>query len=224
LVVIWFAGCTALTNWKSGPGAAVQAPTDLRFEVARIAERSGKLTEARDGYLQILNGTPDHGPTLHRLGVVLLRLEEGAKGVEYMQRAVELGHNSIDTLGDLGYAQYLIGDLGSASATLMEAVKREPTNKRLVNNLATVVGFQGKHHESLELFRRVNTEAESLANLGFVLSQTGDLKNAKAHLHKALDLDPNLRKAANGLLEIARLEQQQISTGEPRRSIPRGTD
>ena len=52
-----------------------------------------------------------------------------------------------------------------------------------------------------------------MTNLGFVLSQNGDLENAKSYFHRALDLNPESKEAANALVEIHRVIQQLTEEG-----------
>ncbi|MCA9266788.1 MAG: tetratricopeptide repeat protein, partial [Planctomycetales bacterium] len=83
----------------------------------------------------------------------------------------------------------------------------DPEDQRIVNNLGLVYGYQGKEDLCLHLFRQVNTEAEALANVGFILSQTGDNQKAQSYFHRALELDPTLKTAAVALLEYDQAEK-----------------
>ena len=65
-----------------------------------------------------------------------------------------------------------------------------------------VVGFQGRDEESLQLFRRVNSESESQTNLAYVLAARGERDAAKHRYHMALDREPKLKKAAKGISEF----------------------
>jgi Flp pilus assembly protein TadD len=198
-----------------GPGARETAkkdtgdPLELKFGVARMAERYGALSEARASYLELLKTDPNYVPALHRLGVVALKLEHLDESLDYLHQAADAGTPSSELLGDLGYAQFLKGDLEPARKTLEKALETSPTDKRLMNNLALVVGHQGRIEESLELFRRVGGEAESLSNMGFIMSQSGRLADAKRYFHRAIELDPTLDAAAKGLLDLHRLENAQ---------------
>ena len=189
--------------------AIAEKPLDVRFGVARMIERNGAIVEARQRYEEILSTNPEHTESLHRLGVVSLRLEDIDDAVQLLEKAAANEPPSAELLGDLGYAYFVSGNLESAEQTLREAIEIDPEDGRLVNNLALVVGAQGRTEESLQWFRRVHSEAEAQANLGFVLSLRGEHDAAKEHYHLALRHQPDLEKAALGLAEYAKLEKNR---------------
>jgi Flp pilus assembly protein TadD len=193
----------------SRPTPATRTPIDaceLKYGIARMAERYGSLDKARSSYLQILEEHPNHRESLHRLGVVSLKLELLDEAIEYLQQAVAVGPETSELLGDLGYVQLLAGDLPAARATMLRALEINPTDERLINNLALVLGYEGRLGDSLELFRRVGSEAESLSNIGIILTQSGQLEEAERYFHRAILLDPELKAAARGLMELQGVE------------------
>lgn len=178
-----------------------QDSVEMQFGIARLLERQGKLTEARKAYLEILS-SQSHTQSLHRLGVTDIRQNRVDAGLKLLSQAVAAGDASAELLGDYGYAQFLAGDLSASEKTLKQAVTLDPSQKRNVNNLAIVVGKQDRLEESLLLFRQAGPEAEALANLAFIQSQSEDLSKARDNYSKALDLDPKLKIAAVGLMEV----------------------
>lgn len=200
-------GCSSFIAGSSRPPQPTPLDaSELKYGIARMSERDGSLDDARAAYLKILEAHPDHLPSLHRLGVVSLRLERVDEAIAYLERAVAAGPPSGELLGDLGYTQFIAGDLSTARKTMLEALERSPMDERLINNLALVLGYEGRTSESLELFRRVGSEADSLSNVGMILAQTGQLREAKQYFHRAIELDPSAEAAARGLLELRDIE------------------
>jgi len=219
ILVMSVSGCASL---KLQPTSEIsQSPStdtkldsvEMQFGMARMLERKGKLTEAREVYQKILDSQP-HRESLHRLGVTEIRQNRLDDGLRHLTEAVATGDPSAELLGDFGYAQFLLEDLTAAEKTLRKAVALDPSQKRNVNNLAIVVGKQDRLKESFLLFRQASAEAEALANLAFVQSQSDDLGKAKENYSKALDLDPQLQIAAVGLLEIAKHIQPKSGVQE----------
>ena len=167
------------------------------------------MAEARDAYQQILEHDPGHVASLHRLGVIAAQFDQLELALDYLNQAIGAGSPSQELVGDLSYVQFLAGDLAGSEETCLEALQYDPTNQRIANNLAMAVGYQGRISESLDIFRRVASEAEALNNVGFILSQTMQYEEAKTYFQRALDLDPSLKQSANGLVEI--LQYQQAS-------------
>ena len=197
-------GCASLSlqpDKAELPVASKAESLDIQFGLARLLERNGKLEEAREAYLEILSLQP-HTQSLHRLGVTAIRQNRLNAGLSHLSEAVEAGNPTAELLGDFGYAQFLAGDLTGAEATLTQAVRMDPSQKRNLNNLAIVFGKQDRLNESFQLFRQANPEAEALSNLAFIQAQSNDLGQAQINYNRALDLDPELKVAAVGLLEV----------------------
>lgn len=209
LVLSVATGCRSfLTSHDASQSLVLNSDLELQLGLAQRAERSGDLVAARSAYRDILEKHPEYVPALHRLGVVLVRLEQSAEAIDHLQKAANLEPPTSELLGDLGYAQFLHGDLASAEKTLERALTLNPTDPRLLNNQALVVGFLGRESESLELFRRAGSEADAMNNLGFIYAQRGELHKAKEHYVRALDLQPTMKNAAQALVDLHRLEAQ----------------
>lgn len=205
LFVMSISGCASISmpsSLKSGKLLQSEADSiEMKFGVARMLERNGKLAEARKSYQEILS-TQSHSPSLHRLGVTAIKQNRLKEGLKHLAEAVATGDVNTELLGDYGYAQFLAGEMSAAETTLRKAVSLDPSKKRNVNNLAIVIGKQDRFTESFRLFRQAGPEAAALANLAFIQSQSEDLEKAKENYSKALDLDPKLKVAAIGLLEV----------------------
>lgn len=209
-----FAGCSPLTGLVQSDlvfesDRETNDNISLIFGKARLQEKKGLLAEAREAYQRILESDPGHVPSLHRLGVIAAQFDQIDVAMEYLNRAAGIAKPSQDLLGDLSYVQFLAGDLEGAEATCLEALKFDPANHRITNNLGMALGYQGRISESLDVFRRVTSEAEALNNVGFILSQTNQPEEAKSYFQRALDLDPNLKQSANGLVEIFQFQRAE---------------
>ena len=197
------AGCTQRANFgESEIFERSEDQIELQYGLARMLERKKLFKEARDSFLEIIDSKSNYAPALHRLGVVSIRLDALDDGLEYFERAIDNTAEDAELLADYGYALFLSGDITGAKLRLTTARELDPSNQRVINNLAIIVGSEGETEKSLDLFRLVNSEANALCNVGFVLSQNDKTKKAKEYFHRALDLNPKLKKAANGLIQI----------------------
>lgn len=174
----------------------------MYFGMARIAERNGKLESAKKAYQRILEQDPEHVDSLHRLAVISVQKERLEEAFDYFEHAIRLTEPNAELLGDYGYALYLGEEFEAAESALMKSQELSPDNPRVANNLALVLGRQGKYTEAYELFQLTGDQAEAIANLAYVQSQAGDISYAKENYHQALGIDPTLSVAANGLYEI----------------------
>ncbi len=112
------------------------------------------------------------------------------------------GLSSADLLADLGYATYLMGDLAGAERYMRRSLELAPDSRKTHNNLAMVLAEMNRNEEALQEFLLATSEAAAHANLAYVQSQRGSLDSAKLHYHRALELDPGLRPAAEALVQL----------------------
>ena len=212
-------GCTPLSVRSGNQNIPVQKELtqkqleelDVQFGMTRIVERKGNIEDAQKSYEAILEVSPDYYPALHRLGVIAAGQEDLRLALSYLESAVELAPQSAELLGDIGYVYLLNGDLEQAHKSLSIAFDNAPHDQRITNNLALVTGYQGNLNEALTLFRRCNPESQALANVGYLLSQRGDYERARDYFHQSLNIDPTVRQAANGLIEVAKVIEQRES-------------
>lgn len=203
LALAGFAGCSNLPHSANPWGASADRDLSVPMNVARVHERQGELEKARDLYEQMYVQAPDNPELCHRLMVVLLRLDEHEAAGRMYQRAQQLAPENGMIAADFGYALYLRGDLEQAEQLLRTARSAHPHEKRIASNLALVLGAQGETDEALGLFRNSTTEAEALANMGFVHTQRGEIEQAKRYYSAALTAEPDMKSAQHALLQIA---------------------
>lgn len=179
-----------------------------QFNVAKLREQEGDYHVARKLYQELLRLNPEHAGTHHRLGIVEIRLGEAEKGLDHLRRAEAAAPENIAILNDLGFACITTGRPEVAQQVLMTALDINPHDERAVNNLAMAYGLTGQFDKAFATFRRKLDEAEALSNLGYVATQSGDMKFATECYSRALSLDPQLNEAAEALAQLADLERQ----------------
>ncbi|MES2789302.1 MAG: HEAT repeat domain-containing protein [Planctomycetota bacterium] len=193
----------------AGSFAAAKAhKVEAQYDIARLTESEGQLEKARQIYESIYLKDAKNVQVCHRLGIVHAKQGnyEGAK--RYFNEAHLLRPSDTEILNDLGYTCFLSNDFSSAETALGKATKLDPRNHRATNNLALVVGTQGRLDESYRLFRQVNKESEAHANVAYLYAQQGQGKKALEHYSQALTIDPQMKTAANAMVEISRLQQK----------------
>ena len=135
-------------------------------------------------------------------------------------KAYELSPSDSTLLRDIGYFYYLRSDSERAEQFLIYALKINPDNQAAANNLAILLGEQGRFDEARSYFRRAGNEAQTEANMAFVYAQRGEMLQAMDAYSRALTADNTLRPAAHGLLRIAQLQERFTSTNSRSASLP----
>ena len=209
-------GCVHLENPVTRFMDQRRQHDDAQRQVARLQEHQGKLRKADELYEDLLKRDKNNVDLCHRLAIVASRQEDWPKSISYFDRAIKLSPNDAELRTDFGYALYLSGDLEAAEKALREALEHDAHNKRASNNLAIVLGDQERFDEAYEVFRRSLTEAEAHANIAYLYVQRGYGKKAVENYSRALELDPGLESAQNGMLQLAQYKQRLEETaGRP---------
>ena len=176
---------------------------------ARFMENQGvqhndlqKLELARQGYLTVLARKPNNQFAHHRLAIMAARGGQYDTAEIHFNKAAATGTASSELLADMGYNYYLQHRLEEAEQSLRNAIDKDPRNETAVNNLGLVLGEMGKPAEALAQFERVVGTAEAHANLAKVFTHMGQMEEAKQQYNLALSISPNMRSAAEALVQL----------------------
>jgi chromosome segregation ATPase len=186
-----------------------QATTDLNRDIAvfeRTAEKSfvaGRLLPTRELYQMILEQHPGHTPSLCKLGVVQLRLNESPAAVDSFRRAVELDATNPYAYRMLGFSLMKFGDLPAAEQAVRHSVDLAPDDAKSQMLLATLCYRLGRSGEAESHFKAAITAdpvpSEPYYNLALLCSRDRRPEDAKKYYQQALERgavpDPTLEKS-----------------------------
>jgi Flp pilus assembly protein TadD len=213
-------GCISGFGWPTrfGPQPSPQEQLETQLSLARLSERHGQNDQAQSIYQAVLKKTPENQLAHHRLGVMAAQDSRFEEAEAHFQRAAEVAPPTVELFNDMGYLFYLQDRMAEAEKAFRDALERDPTSKIAHNNLGMVLGETGHNEESLTEFRLAVGEARAHSNLAYARSQSGDLRSAEQHFHRALELDDTLRPSAEALIDLAQmresLEQARASQGQ----------
>lgn len=211
LLCCWIAascGCTATKSFARKLNPDARREFDMRLTMAQVHEQEGKFQKAAGLYESLHAENPEHPRVCHRYGVVQMGLGQTEEGFLLLEQANLLDPENPDILNDLGYAYIMQGELDQGEALLQEAYALDSGKERTINNLALAAGLAGRFDESRALYEQVVTKAQAQANLGYICTQRGEGQQALAYYSRALDLDPELKPAAEALMQLAEMKQQ----------------
>lgn len=185
-----------------------QATSNLNRDIAvfeRTAEKSyvmGRLLPTRELYEMILEQSPNHPPTLCRIGVVNLKLNDMNAAVDAFRRAAEMDANNPYAFQMLGYSYMLLGDLPAAEQASKRSVDLSPNNYKSQMIYATICFRAGRHSEAESHFKAAITAdpipSESYYNLGLIYLRLNRMDEARDYYQKSLERgglpDPGLEE------------------------------
>jgi Flp pilus assembly protein TadD len=94
-------------------------------------------------------------------------------------------------LNNLGYSNYLAGNLESAQRNLEFALSKNPQYERAWMNLGLMYTRRGQYEEALSAFRQVMDDAEAWNNVGYLCMMDGKYGPAENFILQAISLSPN---------------------------------
>ncbi|QDU48151.1 HEAT repeat domain-containing protein [Gimesia panareensis] len=186
-VAVPFTGCSHLPTAML-PASAKAKVLDSKMEVAQNLENKKELKKAKKAYEDIFEADPKRAMACHRLAIVSYRLGEREEALKYFKQAEELTPESPELLSDYGYALYKMKKLKEAEKVLQKSVKLEPDNERAVTRLATVLGTEGKMHESYTQLCKISTPAEAHEIIAHLHAQRGEKREALDRYQRSLAL------------------------------------
>jgi Flp pilus assembly protein TadD len=177
--------------------AVGQATAELTRDIAvfeRTAEKSfvaGRLLPTRELYQMILEQYPGHTPSLCKLGVVQLRLDEPSAAVDTFRRAVEMDANNPYAYRMLGFSLMQLGDLPAAEQAVRRSVDLAPNDAKSQMLLATLCYRLGHADEAESYFKAAITAdpvpSEPYYNLALLYARDRHLEDAKNYYQQALE-------------------------------------
>jgi Flp pilus assembly protein TadD len=155
-------------------------------EYGRALAESGDFQQAFDvlGHAH----SPDQ-PDWHLLsaqGAVLDQMGRHGEAQRYYLTALKMVPNEPSVLSNLGLSYALSHDLPNAEATLRRAAAQHTVDPRVRQNLALVVGLQGRFAEAEAIARADLPPDQAAANVAYLrqmLARPGDLKKQNPTIH-----------------------------------------
>ena len=185
-----------------------QATSELNRDISvfeRTAEKSfvaGRLLPTRELYEMIIEQHPGHTPSLCKLGVVHLKLDDPMAAIDAFRRAVELEENNAYAHRMLGFSFMRMGDIPAADKAIAKAVELAPNDAKSQLLLATLRYRLGRLCEAESHFKAaINADpmpSEPYYNLALLCSRDRRFEDAKNYYQQALERgaqpDPKLEE------------------------------
>ncbi|MGB8601340.1 MAG: sulfotransferase, partial [Rhizomicrobium sp.] len=171
-----------------------EAPTTASYETALAFHMQGRKAEAEQAYQAFLALHPDHGETLHGLGVLYLQNGQTDKAVTYLRQAVAVSGDNTTIRNNFGVALCAAHQFSEAAAVYRAAIEADPASVSSRLNLGQVLNHLGLHGEAVTVLTdAVARKADSGAvhnQLAIAFSASDAPDAAQKHFAKALALEP----------------------------------
>jgi tetratricopeptide (TPR) repeat protein len=187
---------------------------DMQIVFAGGMERQGRYEEAREMYLKAVESDPERADGYHRLALLHDQQGQCQSAARYYQEAVQRDRDNPDLHCDIGYSCYLQERWPEAETSLRRAIALAPDLRRAHNNLGLVLARTGREREAFQEFARAGCDrAQAHANLAHALLLSNRWEEAEIEFRRALESNPKLVPARDGLASLQSLLAKQQPRG-----------
>lgn len=190
---------------RQEPTHAVNPTVTANTLQAAIAQhQSGKLSQAKAMYQQILQREPKQADALHLLGLIEHQRGNHERGLSLIHQAVEARPQDASMHFNLANMLQDLGKLDDAIASFQRSLALQPDDVATLIGLGTALRDMGRLDEADVCYRQALARqpdcAEAHYNLGNVLLSQNQLAQAVASFREALRLQPGNDGAYSNLL------------------------
>ncbi len=150
-------------------GLAVhKTDVDIKIAYAKALTAAGRFEQALNVAQDAINpAAPDWNAQLVK-GAVLDQLGRNAEARAAYTQALLIAPNEASLEANMGLSFAMTNDLGQAEAHLRKAVAMRGATSQVRQNLALVVGLQGRFDEAQAMFARDLPPAQVEANMSYI--------------------------------------------------------
>ncbi|MFT5674479.1 MAG: tetratricopeptide (TPR) repeat protein [Paraglaciecola sp.] len=172
----------------------------------RLSNRQGNtldVSQAYNGYVQLDKTSPLPAYT----GIAVMHDLDGQhlKAIELFTLVKDIDRQDPLIYTNLGYSQYLSGNLIEAELNFKKAIDLRPKFKRAWLNLGLVYVRKGMYSKAFQTLKQVMPAAHAYNDIGYFLMLEGRDSEAEYFLQYAIELSPTYFVKANINLENVRL-------------------
>jgi predicted O-linked N-acetylglucosamine transferase (SPINDLY family) len=170
--------------------------------------QAGEWLKSETAHRRVLAKAPGHPPTLHHLGLIAFKCNDGARAVDYLRQSLA---------SDPGYHQawlnlaIILSDLQRSQEAIeacRQCVELQPESSAAFEVLGNLLRVAESHAEAIEAYltslRLQPEQPRVLARLAEMMLQSGHVGEALAYCRQGLAIDPSLA-------DLRQLEQRILA-------------
>jgi tetratricopeptide (TPR) repeat protein len=166
------------------------------------AQRERALEQARKCYQEALRLDGNCQAAYHGLARVYAEIKEHDRAIATYEKALKNWPADASFRFELGMYQARHQNWTPALEALKKACDLDSENRAYATTYAFGLARAGRADESLDVFRKLGSEAQAHYNLARMLHHMQQDDQCRAHLEKALEADPQLASARQMLTAL----------------------
>ncbi|OYW10071.1 MAG: hypothetical protein B7X34_05415 [Acidobacteriia bacterium 12-62-4] len=168
------------------PGSAL-----LWARLAMPLRAAGQTREPLDAMLKSVQADPNQPENWHNLGLLQSSLGDKKSAIESFRKSLALDPESADCHNSLGAVLAEIGQQQEAELEFRAALRLRPAFAATHAHLAYMMANRGEFEQAVWHYERAGDGAVNQFSYGITLARMNRLPEARVHLQKSLDADPN---------------------------------
>ena len=172
---------------------------DALYMLGFVLHRENRPAESLASYTQAAAITRPTADDLKIVGLDYVLLADYADAIKWLEKAATLDETNQDVWYYLGRAYYSKARFLEARKAFLKILELDPHNVRAENNLGLIFESNGEPAAAIEAYRRaiawqeqtLRPSEQPYVNLGNLLMEQGQTKEAIEPLEKAVALAPN---------------------------------
>jgi tetratricopeptide (TPR) repeat protein len=177
---------------------------DGHYNLGLALATNGEETAGAEEFHRALKLDPSHAPALRALGVTLMHEGKFEESAAALRRALEVAPNDVEAANNLGAVQLRLTDIPGAIKTLEGAVQLNPSLIKAHASLAQAYQRAGRSADARREGERLAALTTEQRNRGRAMvlvesakqqANAGQITEAIATLHKAIETSPNFADA-----------------------------
>ena len=186
---------------------------DSHYLLACYYQERGRHIEAIEEFKKAILIDPSYVKAYNGMGVSCDLIGDYPRAIESYKKAVSLNPDLSYVQNNLGYSYLLQGNSDEAIAAFKKAIVLNNQEKRFHNNLGQAYAMNNRFDLAMEEFKLAGDEGKAHYNIAQLYYKKGLYKEAKSNYAKAIEQDPSLARAQNGLQAaeaMARISPQPV--------------
>jgi Tfp pilus assembly protein PilF len=177
---------------------AHQNSSDALYMLGFVLNRENRVADSLAIYTQAAAIIPPASDDLKVVGLDYVLLNDYEDAIKWLEKAVAFDNKNKDAWYYLGRAYYTRSRLNEARKAFQTVLDLDPRNAKAENNLGLILESDGQTAAAIEAFQKAitwqeiepNESEQPYVNLGSLLIEQGEIKEAIDPLQKAVKLAP----------------------------------
>ncbi len=196
VIIFLILGCleySSLSYAKSNEGqSSNNSNIYAHYMMGIIYDRQGEFQKAIEEYKQALEYATDKVPIYIKIGRNYLKLNKTDEAKSYINKAIKLSPEDIETHSLLALLYTKESEYGKAASEYKKVIEISPENKIALASLADIYVLEGKNKQAIEIYKELIKKEELPVlyfNLGLIYVNTKETDEAIKCFKKTIELE-----------------------------------